>query len=63
MPISVTKKIELTTKAFECLHEIVTEYLPYTDSAKKFRKTHNALMLEVLENLNGFYSSKSDEEV
>ena len=63
MPISETKKIELSIKAFECLHEIVTEYLQYTDSAKKFRKTHNALMLEVLENLNGFYSSKSDEEV
>lgn len=63
MPIPVTKKIELTTKAFECLHDMVTEYVPYTDSAKKFGETHNALMLEVLDNLNGFYSSKSNEKV
>jgi hypothetical protein len=63
MPISVTKKIELTTKAFECLHDMVTDYVPHSGSTKKFVETHNALMLEVLDNLNGFYSSKSNEKV
>ena len=63
MTIPVQTKIDLTTKTFSYLHDLVTEAVAGAKTSDEFSETHYALMQEIASNLNKFYLSRNSEKV